>query len=298
MKRSKAIFCKSFHKDLHMLPRLLESCERFAPNLPIVFSVPQKDLSLFKQTTKSFSNAKLIADEEFTPQECHSLPGWFQQQVCKLHVHKLGIADSYLMMDSDAYFISIVGEDVLFDSAARLKVLFSELDSKYDDQNTRLIRFLLDEKVNPDQFLSQRLGSKDVIGRVNETIALAAANPSMNSNQRYAWVNQIFQIENEIKFQPSQFFHNEILTEMQNFFDNIGVTLTSLIKLSPWEYSWYSCFAFSLFTGDIRPENPPAIHFPTQNDYKMANDRGIDMSVISKRFSIVQMNGREHDKVV
>jgi hypothetical protein len=95
------LYCKSFDRDLNRIKVLFESINKYnMDNIPFYVSVPRKDLNLFKNTLGSDVN--LIIDEEIYS---GSSPGWIQQQIVKSNFWKLNIAENYLCLDSDSYFI-------------------------------------------------------------------------------------------------------------------------------------------------------------------------------------------------
>lgn len=109
---SLALYCKSYRTDLRRVVRLVQSIERFnAANIPLYVSVPNADTSLFQEHIGQTS-AKLISDESIlkaSPRldltRVRGMHGAVSQQVVKSEFWRLGLADAYVCLDSDAVFI-------------------------------------------------------------------------------------------------------------------------------------------------------------------------------------------------
>lgn len=109
---SLALYCKSYSTDLRRVMRLVESIEQFnQTGIPVYVSVPEAELPLFKKHIGATS-AQLISDESIlraspridTNKVAH-MHGAVAQQVVKSEFWRLGLADAYVCLDSDAVFI-------------------------------------------------------------------------------------------------------------------------------------------------------------------------------------------------
>jgi hypothetical protein len=106
------LFCKSYRTDLRRAIRLLQSIARFnEAKIPIYVSVPEADMSLFQEHIGD-NSAQLISDESILrasanidPAQVARMHGAMAQQVVKSEFWRLGIADAYVCLDSDAFFI-------------------------------------------------------------------------------------------------------------------------------------------------------------------------------------------------
>jgi hypothetical protein len=107
-----ALYCKSYRTDLRRVVRLVQSIERFnEQKIPVYVSVPDADLFLF-QSHLDATSVKLLSDEnilEASPRldltRVASMHGAVAQQVVKSEFWRLGLADTYVCLDSDAVFI-------------------------------------------------------------------------------------------------------------------------------------------------------------------------------------------------
>jgi Family of unknown function (DUF6492) len=106
------LYCKSYRNDVTRVKRLVESVAKFnADGLPFYVSVPTCDRELF-QSALAGKNVFLIQDENIvaanpalTQEKIDALPGWQSQQIVKSEFWRLGLAESYLCLDSDCVFI-------------------------------------------------------------------------------------------------------------------------------------------------------------------------------------------------
>ena len=109
---SLVLYCKSYRTDLKRALRLAQSVRQFnTDNIAFHLSVPQADVALFSEHLAGLA-VQVIADELIV--QCNpkldtarlaTLPGSLSQQIVKSEFWRLGLADSYLCLDSDAVFI-------------------------------------------------------------------------------------------------------------------------------------------------------------------------------------------------
>ncbi len=113
---SLVLYCKSYRTDLKRAVRLARSVRQFnADAIAFYLSAPQADVALFREHLAGLG-VEVIADElivgrnpRLDPARLASLPGSLSQQIVKSEFWRLGIADSYLCLDSDAVFIRPFG---------------------------------------------------------------------------------------------------------------------------------------------------------------------------------------------
>ena len=107
-----ALYCKSYCTDLRRLLRLVESIASYnQTNIPVYVSVPEADLALFREHLGNAA-VSLISDESILraspgldPMRVAKMHGAVSQQVVKSEFWRLGLADAYVCLDSDAIFI-------------------------------------------------------------------------------------------------------------------------------------------------------------------------------------------------
>lgn len=113
-----ALYCKSYSTDLRRVIRLMQSIERFnKTHIPVYVSVPEVELPLFREHL-AHTSVEVISDEGIL---CASpridlahvarMHGAVAQQVVKSEFWRLGLAEAYVCLDSDAVFIRPFSSD-------------------------------------------------------------------------------------------------------------------------------------------------------------------------------------------
>ena len=108
-------FClivKSYYNDLNRAKRLVKSIQQFnVDNLPLYLIVPQTDLDSFKKMLGTESLVFITDDEilektmALSKAQKIELPPVTMQQVVKSEFWRLELAENFLIIDSDSYFI-------------------------------------------------------------------------------------------------------------------------------------------------------------------------------------------------
>lgn len=107
-----ALYCKSYRTDLRRVVRLAQSVQQFnRERLPFFVSVPENDIPLFREHLQSL-DVTLISDLEILsaspridPTQVARMPGSIAQQIIKSEFWRLGHAQAFVCLDSDALFI-------------------------------------------------------------------------------------------------------------------------------------------------------------------------------------------------
>lgn len=291
-----AIFCKSFRDDFHILGRLISTWSELAHRYPLLISVPLGDRDLLLSQMPTDSGIEVICDEDYvTAGHVHSY-GWLQQQVCKLSVFRTGFAESYLVVDSDAYFVAPIS-DTLFEENGKNKIIYSDLFTGFTESNTKLLRFLQTDNVDAiAKFTNEQnlpFGSmEDFDRKLRDVVSLSALMPRAAPNDRGAWINSLFDVPQGIALQPGQIFHSEYLKEFHDFLVARGFTFSDIIGLAPWEYNWYACWVSATKKASVLRSISPLLHFASDVAIDYAKSVGVTNEQIASRFAIVQMAAR------
>ena len=106
------LYCCTFRKDLKRTVKLAQSIQKHNKgNIPFYISVPAEDADLFRERLQDFSvnifDEKDIfkANPKLDIQKLYEIRGGLRQQVIKSEFWRLGIAQNYLVLDSDCSFI-------------------------------------------------------------------------------------------------------------------------------------------------------------------------------------------------
>lgn len=109
------LYCKSYSTDLKRLVRLAQSIQAFnRESIPFHVSVPQADLALFEERLRGLQ-VVLHSDEDILHASnadiarVQCMLGAISQQIVKSSFWQLGLADMYLCLDSDAFFLRPFG---------------------------------------------------------------------------------------------------------------------------------------------------------------------------------------------
>lgn len=288
-----AIFCKSFEDDFYRLRALLNSYEQHCSGIPFILSIPKSQAARLKVDVGLTSSIEVIYDEDYAkPSEVGNY-GWFQQQVCKLSIHHTGLAEAYICVDSDAYFVNGLNKDDFFDGSKK-RVIYSNLFTKFTPDNALLLSYLLDESfdVPPPPKQGKLDGFTERLAVFFEWLS---ASGDTNPIGRSAWINNLFEVPANTCLQPGQFFHAALLDEFERFFLKHGITLSDLIRLIPWEFNWYGCWATAAAEGVVSRSISPIVHFASDADVAAAKSAGITEEHLRKRFKVVQMAARHFD---
>jgi Family of unknown function (DUF6492) len=107
-----ALYCKSYREDVLRARRLIDSVQRHnTDGLALFVSVPRADMALFQEKCAGLPFT-LLADEDGVAANpaldvaaFAALPGRISQQIVKAEFWRLGLADAYVCLDSDCYFL-------------------------------------------------------------------------------------------------------------------------------------------------------------------------------------------------
>ncbi len=99
-----ALYCKSFAGDVKRCLILFESIRKHNKDkIPFYISVPMEDMHLFQDMLGLSSDYILISDKDIVGE--NMAQSWKSQQVVKMLFWKTGLAENYVVIDSDSYFI-------------------------------------------------------------------------------------------------------------------------------------------------------------------------------------------------
>lgn len=206
------LFCKTYRADIDRYLRLETSIyQHNVDNIPLVLSVPKKDIVIFKD--KINTKTKLISDESYAKSYMANEPhfglpaGYVNQEICKLSYWETSKAQNYLCLDADTYFIKDFHiHDFIHKDGRPYQVLVEDKDlnanpyyREYGEQRKKLISRVFDE-----------VGlSTDVIRTCHNTTV----------------------------------FNKEVLKDFKsNFLTVRKYGYLDLIDISPFEFSWYNAW--------------------------------------------------------
>lgn len=211
-KNNFVMFCKTFLKEKDRFEFMLSTFNQFNMDKVILFvSVPEKEK--FAYDHYSSPTVKVITDESyghdyFTTETYWGLtPGYINQEICKLSFWETSNCKNYLCIDSDLYFIRPFHKiDFMVDEFTPYSVLVMDKDLQIED-------FYRD-------FAKWRRG---LIKKIFEEVGL--------EDSRYRTCHGM------------QVMNSDVLCDFKiNFMDKKGISYKDLIKLSPYEFTWYNAW--------------------------------------------------------
>lgn len=201
---------KSYRGDLPLAQRLVESFNTYnVENLPLAIVVPSEDVALFKP----LANAQItVLDESVFGKHLATEPfgdmrlGYINQQIVKLAFWEQNIYDDYFTVDSELVFVRPFHRgDFMFDESTPFTVLVEDnelqTDPRYFDEHWRS--------------RSQHLAAiKDSMALEDPRILTCHGHQVMSSTVLRSLV--------------------------QDFMKPRGYDYQDLLRMSPYEFSWYN----------------------------------------------------------
>jgi hypothetical protein len=204
------MFCKTYSGDLERFKLLLASFHKYnQDNIFLYVSVGEKDFPAFEKL--SSNNVKIISDESYArdyfPNESfHNLSlGYINQEICKLSFWESSLADNYLCLDADCLFIrDFYVSDFMADKNTPYTVLTMDKD--------------LSIEKHYQKFWARR---QSFIQKIYDEASLD------DRRLRTCHGMQVLNIK--------------VLKSLkEDFMQNKGLTYADLIKIAPYEFTWYN----------------------------------------------------------
>lgn len=232
------LYCKSFNRDFERIKVLLESIKKYnVDNIPFYISVPKNDYQLFSQ----LKGVNIVLDEDIFLLS----DNWVAQQIIKSNFWKLGIAENYVCLDSDAYFIRPFRiKDFMFNDDTPYTVIHEQKELfSWSVTKTKELGF--DPK---DGFINDRQKIMDLFGRKSKYYDFG---PSP-----IIWSSKVWKSLED------------------NYMNPNNLTFPQLIEYSPSEFSWYGEALLTFKAIEIYPIEPifKVFHYAQQYiEYKQQN---------------------------
>jgi hypothetical protein len=251
------LYCKSYSKDFARLVNLVSSVEEYnKDNIRFYVSVPKEDVSEFKQ----IEGITVICDDEIYQS---NKPGWVQQQLVKSNFWKLGLAENYVCLDSDAYFIRPFGiSDFMFDDETPYTVIHEQKELfTWTVTKTKVLGF--DPK---DSFIADRNKIMTLFGREGRVYDFG---PSP-----IIWSSKVWSDLEEKYIKPN------------------NLTFEQLLEYSHSEFSWYGEALLQFKSIPLYPVEPLFKVFHYQQQYLEYKHLGITEEMIAQNYMgiIMQSN--------
>jgi len=234
------ILLKSFKGDLAYVTRLIKSYIKYnVDNIPLFIVVPKEDLSLFEKFISS--NVKLYSDESITSGLVDDdsvrgiRPGYINQEIIKLAFWEKKLCKNYFCMDSDAVFIrNFYISDFMYDEDTPYTILVEDNELKVD----------------PIYYKTHWVGREKLIRKIQKAVGL---------NDKIMLTCHAFAI-----------FSSKVLESFYlNYLVPSHLTYSDILKIAPYEFSWYNMWLQKDKTISIKIREPLIKYF--HNKYQHQN---------------------------
>lgn len=210
------LFCKTYKGDFKRFKILKESVDKYnKDNLPFYISVPKSDLELFRKVKHNVSyKFEILTDEEIIGGE-NNIQNWITQQTVKMKFYNVEVADFYLILDSDSYFIQDFHKsDFMYDDETPYIVMyenkyFKELASCLGDKNifdnVKNIKDYLKRDGKIYSFYSNPIFSSKVLAELEKNVD-TIENLIAKYPLEYVWHGEYLLKSRCINFMPCESF--------------------------------------------------------------------------------------------
>ena len=201
---------KTFVDDLKFAERLIPSFNKYnSDNIPLFIVVPETDIEVFQQFLNS--NIEILSEELFkdklTSDSIFGLkPGYINQEIIKLAFWELNLCENYFCLDSDGEFIrDFFLTDFMFNDTTPYSILFEDNELK----------------VEPEYYKSYWVPREEKIRKIQELVGL--------TDKRMLTCHGMAILSSKV-----------LASFKSDFMDNKNLSYVDVIKLSPYEFSWYN----------------------------------------------------------
>ncbi|MBK8011289.1 MAG: hypothetical protein IPK13_08050 [Deltaproteobacteria bacterium] len=313
-----ALFCKSFGDDVERFARLCRSVRQHnAAALPLIVSVPEHDRALFRRRFAG-EHLTLVPDEEIlpareSPASRRALSGWRTQQLVKLNFVNLDLADAWLVVDSDFYFIRDFSTSDFIDGSGSVGFITSTMLHRYEGHESEIGLYLGGQSAGDDRFdiLDSGPSSATTLG-----FAPNGGASSARSEPRFPWwlrITDLFLRPSSmlrvlrpqrifgrsgpyLNFMPGPIWTADSLRSLrEDFLRPNGLQFADLIRLCPWESVWVG--EWELFRGLPRRHlrAPCFLHFESDLGIAQAKRAGLRVEDFAARYLGLALAARHQD---
>jgi hypothetical protein len=222
-----AILLKTYLGDLKYVERLIDSYNTYnRDSIPLYIVAPSSELHEFEKFSGEF--IELLSDESITSNLVHDdsvrgiRPGYINQEIVKLAFWEKRLCENYFCMDSDGVFIRN----------------FFITDFMYNDETPFTILVEDNElKVEPEYYHNYWIGREKAIRIIQEEVGLV--------DKRLLTCHAFAIFSCKVL---ESFYINYLTSKNRTYID--------LMRISPYEFSWYNMWLQKDKTIDIQIKEP------------------------------------------
>ncbi len=262
------VMLKTYRDDALYVRRLIDSMARYnVDNVPLYVVCPDEDINIFKEICsrvtatilpESLFQSHLTSEfvqlehEDFTIR-----PGYINQEIVKIAFWEIGVADNYLCIDSDAEFIRpFYASDFIAPDSFPYTTLTEDFSLIVDSYYYHMCGWE---------------GRKKRIQRINEAIDF----PQTNFETSHGCV----------------VFNSRVLKDFyENFMLKNGFSYIGILKICPYEFSWYNMWLQKTKVIPIHKREPIILCFHHEQQLKQYKSAGIALADLARAYVAIVVN--------
>lgn len=266
-----AILLKTYLGDIKYVERLIDSYRiHNSDNIPLYIVAPGSDLLEFQKFTGN--NIELFSDESITSNLVHDnsvmgiRPGYINQEIIKLAFWEKKLCKNYFCMDSDGVFIRD----------------FFITDFMYDDETPYTILVEDNElKVEPEYYNTYWIGREKLIRKIQEEVGLV--------DERILTCHAFAIFSCKVL---ESFYYKYLIPLNRTYID--------LMKIAPYEFSWYNMWLQKDKTIGIEIKEPIIKFFHQKSHHIEYVRKGITTKDIARGFIGYNINSNysRHEGII
>ncbi len=253
---------KTYSGDFFYAQRLIKSFNKHNQDcLPMHIVVPARDYELFKNSFKSV-NIHVLNEEKMGFDFVHDdsirgiRPGYINQEIVKLQFWEHNLSQNYFCIDSDSEFIRDFGiNDFMFDETIPYSVLVEDKELHVD----------------PLYYKKYWIGRELLLNVIKKELGIANYKTLTCHNNTVLNANVLRDFK-------------------ENFMAKRSFRYQDLMKISPYEFSWYNFWLQLSGIIEIRICEPHFKMFHTREQHEDYLNRGITLKDISRAYIGVVIN--------
>lgn len=243
---------KSYKLDYSYVERLIKSYDLHNKELiPMYIVVPEDDIFIFNKFENS--NIFIISEQSVTPLlvtdfSVHGIrPGYINQEIIKLAFWELNYCENYFCIDSDGVFLrDFFYKDFMYDEDTPYTILVEDNELK----------------VEPEYYSTFWTTREGVINKIQKAIGLKDS--ILLTSHGFSILSR-----------------KVMLSFQNNYLKPRNLNYVDILKIAPYEFSWYNLWLQHDKTIDIHIREPlfKCFHHKNQHlEYLLRNIKSSDIS--------------------
>lgn len=265
MRLHKLVFMlKTYIDDFVFAKQLIATFNLYNKDMiPLYIILPSKSKNMFVNFIEENLNDNIfiLKEEEICPYLVNERingikPGYINQEIIKLSFWEMHLCENYFCLDSDAIFIrDFYIKDFMYDSDTPYTVLFEDNDLKTD----------------PFYYEKFWIEREKSIRKIQMYMGL--------ENKKLMTCHGF------------QVFSSKVLKEMKNsFMLDLGLNYEDLMKISPYEFSWYNLYLQREKTIPIQPCGEIMKCFHMRHQCTIAHFQNIKIEDLARAYVGIVIN--------